>query len=95
MNTEDSELKARIRQLKHVEKVNQDPSKSPNISTSSSPCSNLSINSADTLDKSSGSSPFNNLRPTPPTNKDNQVGVARVRQLVTQKVSTYFLGQRI
>jgi hypothetical protein len=46
----------------------------------------LSINSADTLDKSSGSSPFTNLRPTPATNKDSQVGVARVRQLVTQKV---------
>lgn len=85
---DDSELRARIRQLKHVEKVGQDPNKSPNISASSSPSSNLSINSAETLDKSSGSSPFNNLRPALPVSKD-QAGVARVRQLVTQKVSTH------
>lgn len=90
IRSEDSELKARIRQLKHVEKPIQD--KSPNISASSSPSSS---NMSETIEKSSGSSPFTHLRPTPLPNKDiktdSQVGVARVRQLATQKVKIIWI----
>ncbi|CAD5229409.1 unnamed protein product [Bursaphelenchus okinawaensis] len=72
---DDNELKARIRQLRHVDKIEEVSKTSPRKTSSTS----------DELSKI-----FRNASPTKeetsPT-KDDKVNVAKVRQLVTQKVA--------